>query len=208
MRMGLRCSCAFAILLAASFALAQSEFSADIVNHNEKTNRGVTRVYFGKDKVRFNSAQGGDQGAVIFDFAKQSYIVLMPRQHMYMDMPTQAMESRGVFSFFKTGDVENACSDWLNLAANKGGSCHKVGSETVNGRHTVKYEGTNAKGESATVWLDSDVRFPIKWEGNHGSGELQNIQVGAQPSSLFEPPAGYTRMQLPNGMQMPGMQSH
>lgn len=208
MRMGFRCSCAVAVLLAGSFALAQSEFSADIVNHNEKANRGVTKVYFGKDKVRFDSAQGGDQGAVIFDFARQSYMVLMPRQHMYMDMPAQAMESRGIFSFFKTRDIENACSDWLNLATNKGGTCHKVGSESVNGRHTVKYEGTNAKGESANIWLDSEVRFPVKWENKNGGGELQNIQVGSQPASLFEPPAGYTRMQLPNGMQMPGMQQH
>lgn len=208
MRMGLRCSYAAAVLLTAGFVLAQSEFSADIVDHNEKANRAMTKVYFGKDKVRFDSAQGGDQGAVILDFSKQSYLVLMPRQHMYMEMPAQAMENRGMFSFFKTGDVENACSDWLNLAANKGGTCHKLGSETVNGRRTVKYEGTNAKGESAAVWLDSDVRFPVKWEGKNGSGELKNIQEGSQPSSLFAPPAGYTRMQLPNGMQMPGMQSH
>lgn len=208
MRMGLRSYCIMAVLLIASSALAQSEFSADIVDHSEKAHGKMTRVYFGKDKVRFDSAQGSDQGGVILDFSKQSYLVLMPKQHMYMEMPAQAMENRGMFSFFKAGDVENACSDWLNLAINKGGTCQKLGNETVNGRHTVKYEGTNSKGESGTVWLDSDVRFPIKWENKNGSGELQNIQVGSQPSSLFEPPTGYTRMQLPNGMQMPGMQPH
>jgi hypothetical protein len=200
-------SCIVAVLLAAGTALAQNEFSADIVSHSDKTNR-MTKVYFGKDKVRFDSAQGAGQGAIILNFATQNYLVLIPTQHMYMEMPAQAMENRGMFSFFKAGDVENACSDWLNLAMNKGGSCRKLGSETVNGRKTVKYEGTNAKGESGTLWLDSEVRFPIKWENKNGAGELKNIQEGPQPASLFEPPADYKRMQLPNGMQMPGMQPH
>lgn len=108
MRTGLRCFCVFAVLFAASFALAQSEFSADIIDHSERANRTMTKVYFGKDRVRFDSAQGSDQGGVILDFSKQSYLVLMPKQHMYMEMPAQAMENRGMFSFFKAGDVENA----------------------------------------------------------------------------------------------------
>ena len=86
--------------------------------------------------------------------------------------------------------------------SDKGGTCHKVGNETVNGRSTIKYEGTNAKGEPGSAWFDSKLRFPVKWEGKNGSGEMQNIKEGPQPASLFEIPAGYTKMDM-GGMQRP-----
>ncbi len=202
LRLGLRCSGFVALLLAASFAFAQSEFSAEIVNQSGKANRGATKVYFGKDRMRFDAADMKEQGgAVIVDFASENYIVVMAKQHMYMEMPAQAMENRGMFAFFRSGDVENACPDWVKLSQNKGGSCHKVGNETMNGRSTVKYEGTNSKGESSTVWLDSKVRFPIKWQDKDGGGELRNIQEGPQPASLFQVPAGYTKMDMSGMMQ-------
>jgi hypothetical protein len=84
---------------------------------------------------------------------------------------------------------------------NQGGTCRKVGSETVNGRNAVKYEGTNSSGETEQVWLDPKLRFPLKWQGKNHGGELRNIQEGGQPASLFEIPAGYTKMDL--GGMMP-----
>jgi hypothetical protein len=199
----MRWLCLVTLLLSSGVALAQSEFSAEIIDHTAKGNTNTNKVYFGKDKMRFDSVGSGNRGtgAVIMDMTTESYIVLMPQQHMYMEMPASAMESRGMFAFFRSGDVDNACSDWLKLATNKGGSCHKDGSETVNGRSTVKYEGINAKGESSTVWLDSKVRFPIKWDGKSGGGELRNIQEGSQPASLFQVPDGYTKMDMGGMMQ-------
>jgi hypothetical protein len=201
----IRISCFVALLILANFAFAQTEFSADVVN-NDRGDKGPTKVYFGNDKMRFDAkddseARGG--GAVIFDLSKESWTVLMAKQHMYMEMPSKMMENRGMFAFFKSGDVENACSDWLKLERNKGGTCHKVGSETVNGRNTVKYEGTNASGETSSVWLDSKLRFPVKWQGKNNGGEMRNIQEGPQPASLFEIPAGYTKMDMGNMMQRP-----
>ena len=204
-RLMIRVSCFVALLILANFAFAQTEFSADVVN-NERGDKGPTKVYFGKDKMRFDAkddseARGG--GAVIFDLSKESWTVLMAKQHVYMEMPSKMMENRGMFAFFKSGDVENTCSDWLKLERNKGGTCHKVGSETVNGRNTVKYEGTNASGETSSVWLDSKLRFPVKWQGKNNGGEMRNIQEGPQPASLFEIPAGYTKMDMGNMMQRP-----
>jgi len=205
-RLMIRMSCFVALLIVGSFAVAQTEFSADIVETNsEKTHKGPTKVYFGKDKMRFDSADNSDPrsgGSVIFDLANQSWTVLMEKQHMYMEMPSKMMENRGMFEFFRSGDVDNACADWLKLARNKGGSCNKVGSETVNGRSTVKYEGTNDKGETSDVWLDSKLRFPVKWTGKNGGGEMQNIKEGSQPASLFEIPAGYTKLDMSKMMQM------
>lgn len=206
-----RISCFIAVLVFASWAAAQTEFSAEMVDTSaHRADKGPTKIYFAKDKVRFDSPEKQDPrggGSMIWDLSKSSWVVLMPQQHMYMEMPAQMAEKRGVYHFFRTGDVENACSDWLKLPQNQGGSCHKVGSETVNGRSTVKYEGTNSKGESGSVWLDPKLRFPVKWEGKDGhGGELQNIQEGSQPASLFEIPAGYQKFDMGGMMQKMGQQ--
>jgi hypothetical protein len=201
-----RSLCLVGLVMVAGMAVAQTEFSADIVNHDShKADKSPAKVYFGKDKMRFDGRDSSDPrggGSVIFDLNKQSWVILMDKQHMYMEMPTAMMENRGMFEFFRSGDVDNACSDWLKLDRNKGGTCHKVGSETVNGRNTVKYEGTNTKGESSSVWLDSKLRFPVKWDEKNGGGEMQNIKEGPQPASLFEIPAGYSKFDMGN-MQRP-----
>jgi len=201
----IRVSCFVGLLILGCLAVAQTEFSADVVDHNTHgQGRGPTKVYFGKNKMRFDAvgdAQRGG-GSVIFDLKNESWIVLMAQQHMYMEMPSTMMESRGMFHFFQTGDPSDACADWLKVDENKGGTCRKVGTETVNGRSTIKYECTNAKGEPGAAWFDSKLRFPVKWEGKNGSGEMQNIQEGPQPASLFEIPPGYTKMDM-GGMQRP-----
>jgi hypothetical protein len=183
-------SCFFALLLVASFALAQTEFSAEIVDLQKPGTPTQAKIYFAKDKIRIESQNGGPHGggAVIMNFATQTAIVLMAQQHMYMEMPAQAQGQRMAYAsaFFQAGDVENACGDWQRMGHNQGSSCHKVGNEAVNGRDTVKYESTSVNGDISHFWLDPKLRFPVKWENKSSSGEMRNIQEGAQPSSLFE----------------------
>ena len=200
LRWTFRISCVLVLTLSASFVLAQAEFSAEIMDSHKQGTTNQSKIYFSKDKIRFDSRDANNPGAFIMNLSNQTMTILMPQQHMYMEMPADAQEQRNMFSLFKTSDVENACGDWLRLATNKGGSCHKLGSESVNGRSTVKYEGTNAKGEASQVWLDPKLRFPVKWQGVSGSGELRNIQEGTQPASLFAIPAGYTKMDMGGGM--------
>lgn len=200
-----RTSCGIAFLLVASVALAQSEFSAEMVDTQKSGNPTQAKIYMAKDKLRIESGVGNAKGsgAVIMNLATQTSTILMDKQHMYMEMPTPTTGQRTMYNFFRTGDVESACVDWLQQAKNKGGSCHKVGSDTVNGRSTVKYEGKSAEGDTVTFWIDPKVRFPVKWEGKNGGGELRNIQEGTQPASLFEIPAGYTKMDMGGMMQRP-----
>jgi hypothetical protein len=207
-----RIACAvslFVLVLAASLAMAQAEFSAEVVDLQKSGAASQAKIYFAKDKMRIESqgnanAHGG--GAVIVNLATQSSLVLMAQQHMYMEMPMQAQGQRMSYAsaFFRVGDVENACGDWQKVATNgQGATCHKVGNETVNGRSTVKYEATNANGDVSHFWIDPKLRFPVKWQGKSSDGELRNIQEGTQPASLFEVPAGFTKMQMPGGMMMP-----
>ena len=199
-----RISCFFALMLAASFVLAQAEFAGEIVDLQKPGTPTQAKIYFAKDKMRFESQNSGPHGggAVIVNYANQSSIVVMAQQHMYMEMPMQAQGQRMSYAsaFFRAGDVENACGDWQKMGNNKGSTCHKVGSETVNGRSTLKYEATNANGDVSHFWLDPKLRFPVKWDGKNSSGELRNIQEGTQPASLFEIPAGFTKFEMPAGM--------
>lgn len=200
-----RVSCSCALMLAASFAVAQAEFSAEIVDLQKSGTPTQAKIYFAKDKMRIESQTASAHGsAVIINYATQTGDVLMAQQHMYMEMPMQAQSQRMGYAsaFFHAGDVENACGDWQKMG-HEGSTCHKVGTETVSGRSTVKYETTNASGDVSHFWLDPKLRFPVKWEGKSNSGELRNIQEGAQPASLFEIPAGFTKMDLGGMMQQP-----
>ena len=198
-----RISCFLGLMLAASFVLAQMEFSAEIVDLQKPGTPTMAKIYFAKDKMRIESQTGGPRsgGAIIMNFATQTSIVLMAQQHMYMEMPAQAQSQRMGYAsaFFQAGDVENACGDWQKMG-HQGASCHKVGNETINGRDTVKYETTNASGDVSHFWLDPKLRFPVKWQGKNNDGELRNIQEGTQTANLFEAPAGFTKMNMPGGM--------
>jgi uncharacterized protein DUF4412 len=196
-------SCLIALMLAASLVLAQTEFSAEVVDLQKPGTPTQAKMFFAKDKIRIE-AQGTNPrggGAVIVNYATQTSIVLMPQQHMYMEMPVQGQSQRMTYAsaFFAVGDVENACGDWQKMG-HQGATCHKVGSETVSGRNTVKYETTNASGDVSHFWLDPKLRFPVKWEGKNNSGELRNIQEGSLPANLFEVPAGFNKMEMPAGM--------
>lgn len=185
-------------------AFAQTEFSADMVD-TQKGDAPNAKIYFAKDKMRFEPTQKNPRGtgSMIMNLATQTSTVLMDRQHMYMEMPAQMTAQRSAYTFFRTGDVEAACADWAQQTHNQGSSCHKGGNDTVNGRSTVKYEGTNANGDTSTFWIDPKLRFPVKWQGKNNSWELRNIQEGSQPASLFEIPAGYTKMDMGGMTQRP-----
>lgn len=185
--------------------MAQSDFSADIVSHDQGKDSNRATVYVTKDRMRVESqGQNGREGVFIVNFATQTSDVLMPEHKMYMEMHSnQGPGAQRTWAYFRAADVDNACSDWLKMSARPYADCHKVGNETVNGRNTVKYQGTSQSGEVYTVWLDSKLAFPIKWQGKNGGGEMQNIKVGSLSASLFEIPPDYQKMQMPMGM--PGM---
>jgi hypothetical protein len=192
------------------FASAQDEFSGDLYNANAAKELTVqARIYMSKDKMRVEPQQQHNLmgGAAIFNFATQTTDVLMPERKMYIEFASGQGPQQRNFNYFRPLDVQNACGDWQKMAPNRGGTCKKIGSETVNGRDTVKYEGTATDGTVTDVWLDPTLRFPVKWQGKNSGGELRNISVGSQPASLFEVPAGFQKMDM-GAMGMPPNTQH
>jgi hypothetical protein len=183
--------------------VAQEDFSANIVDQRVgKETAGQVKIYVTKDKMRVDSAQpNGRSGAMILNLASQTNTILLPERKMYIESVSgQGPDAQRKWTFFRVTDAENACADWQKIPAHQGGTCQKGGHETLNGRSTVKYTGTSKNGDSATVWVDTKLDFPIKWQDQGGGGELQDIKEGSQPASLFEIPADYEKMQMPAGM--------
>ncbi len=208
MHRGIRAVLILVFALGTTAVFAQEDFSADIVNNKAdgNGNQNKAKIYVTKSKWRIEGLGEGRMGggAIITNLSTGMSNILIPDRKMYMEFPQgKGPAGQRMWSFFQARDIDNACSDWLSLPNNKGGTCKKIGSDTVNGRSTVKYEGTNSNGESGTVWFDKKIAFPIKWEGKNGGGELENIKEGSQPSSLFEIPSDYQKFQMPAGMNMP-----
>lgn len=194
----LRVLCIAAFCLACTCVFAQ-EFSADMVTteHNAPHN---AKLYVIKNKIRIDTMDGR-KGTVVLNYDTQKIMVVMDQQHMYMETSFgQAQKEGNQVMFFQAMDPEDACTDWQKMSTNSAGSCHKVGDDVVNGRPAVKYATVSNDGKSGTVWIDKELKFPVKWDEKDGSGELKNIQMGSQSASLFEPPAGYQKFDMGNMM--------
>jgi len=77
-----------------------------------------------------------------------------------------------------------------------------IGSEIIDGHPTVKYEITyedNHRIKKIFQWMAVDINFPVKVSAIDGSwsNEYKNINIGHVPDTLFEVPAGYERMSIP-----------
>ena len=197
------CLALFSLLTTA--VVAQQDFSADLVNNSEQASSGPSKVYASKEKMRIEGhEQNGHTGTLIMNLAAQTTDILIPERKMYIESAIgRGPGGQRLSNFFRAADAENACDEWQKLATKPGGKCQKIGNETVNGRSTIKYQGTSADGDVTYVWIDPKLRFPVKWQGKNNGGELRNIQEGAQPASLFEVPSDYQKMDM-GRMGMPG----
>lgn len=186
----------FVLILAAasSAAVAQADFSADIVSP-KATNTFHTKIFVTKNKLRFQQENNGHSTSImIVDLAALTSVVLIPQQHLYIKALKPQIPGQGV-AFFQPEDVADACAAWEKMGELKG-ECHKLGKEKVYGRDTVKYENVAADKMASYIWIDTKLHFPIKWEGQVVARELRNIVESSQPPELFAIPPGYTKRSL------------
>ncbi len=172
-----------AIILTAATALA-ADFSADMV-HTSKAGIVKQKLFISNDKSRMETAEA----ISIIRPDKKVMWMLMPQQKMYMEQSLDPSNIPATSEKY-AGEIERTL----------------VGKEAVDGRMTDKYRIVyTAAGTKTTVyqWFAPDLGIPVKTASEDGSWmmEYKNIKVGSQPDSLFELPAGYSKMSL----EMPSM---
>jgi len=182
----------FFIFLFSGVALAL-EFSADTISTGRgRTNTG--KVFFSKDKYRMDMEaprKGNDRDlgamSMIVRMDKKVIWTIMPNKKMYMEKAYDDTKDRPMVEQQKmVGEVERKL----------------VGTEMIDGHPTKKYlvmRQTGIGQHQVYSWLATDMNFPIKTAAVDGSWtqEYKNIKLGAQPDSLFEVPAGYSKFQMP-----------
>lgn len=180
------------LLLSVSATTLAQEFSADLVRQ-KPAGAAQSKVYVSKGKVRLETEGQSKANYVILNLAQRQSSMVLPDSKTYiLSSPGQIPSS---IPFFNIENADNACPAW-EKSVQKPGTCTKVGDDTVSGRKAVKYTGTAGNGDTGTAWVDRKLHFPIKWEGEKGAAELQNIQEGPQASSLFEIPSDYEKMDV------------
>lgn len=170
-------------------AFAQ-EFSADIVRL-KPTGAATTKLFVSHDMVRFDSMNQPSKTYVLVDLSKRTSSMVLVDNKTYVVSPPGRLPAS--IPLFHVVDPENACPAW-NKTVTEDANCKKVGDDTVNGRSAVKYTGTAYSGDTGTAWIDKKLKLTIKWEGEKGAAELQNIQEGPQTASLFQIPSDYEKM--------------
>jgi hypothetical protein len=112
-------------------------------------------------------------------------VALFPVKKEYQPLPT------GPSEYFRVENAEDACPDWQKAADQKI-VCEKVGHEVVDGRQAVKYRNKGASDAAAeAVWIDSALKYVVKWKGAGTGAELRNIKEGQQGADLFTVPSDY-----------------
>jgi len=201
---------AVATVLAAR-AQAPSPFSADLKTSSPQGFETTGNIYFSGNKVRVETnlpareaagsrpAMGPHTGIFITDLAQKVSYMVMPQQHMYMEMHADQIGGRRRFPDWKMYDRANPCANEPDT------TCKKVGPEVINGRNCDRWELAHKNsGGTSTVWIDQKTGIPVKRQAADGMVfELENIKEGPQPDSLFEVPPGYQKMDM--GGMMRGM---
>ncbi len=160
--------------------------------------------YVGKNRLRTEMAAdamegmpGGMAFISIFDGDEVTSYTLMSAMKQYMKRvgPIDDYMDEGPGLVFGSPDDPNhPCQADPNM------SCEKLGSDTVLGRPVDKYLVQDVEDGVPTermMWFDRELLMPIKTEGDDGGMEATSIKFGAQPDTLFEIPAGYKEMQMP-----------
>jgi len=164
------------------------EFSADTVTTHKGGEKITGKLYYKPDRFRMEMKANEDM-IVITRMDKKVAWNIMPAMKMYMEM-TFDLKNRPMVEEKFEGETERKL----------------LGSETIDGHPTSKYLITYKSGnrtDQVYQWIATDINFPLKTSATDGSWiqEFRNVRIGSQPNTLFEIPAGYQKMEMP---QMPG----
>jgi hypothetical protein len=185
--------------LAAGLAAAPFEGKIDYQLTTAKGQSGTFTLSSKGSKIRQDFSMGGQSGASIMDFGAKQIIMLMPQRQSYMEQPIPDQPSQ----------------------APSGVTIAKSGAtDTIAGYTAYEWIATSPRGKTS-LWINQDLGDQI---GHLGGGKSKvdipeelkkkggillkmtgakgmtlvatKVSTESLPNSLFEVPAGYTKMDL------------
>ena len=167
--------------------LQATDFCADM---ETKAKNGQVMV-LGKmcvkgEKSRHEMNQGGRTMIMISRPDKHVAWSLMPQSKQCMEVPLDP------------DDMGNQPENW-NRDLKKEGKF--LGKETVNGIECKKYE-LNEDHSKVTYWISAKDNIPVRIISDEMEVNYKNIRTDNVSDKLFEIPAGYRKLNIPN---IPGM---
>ena len=140
----------------------------------------AVRVHFSGGRMRAETANL--PGYVVVDRAADRALMVMQEQHAYFELPLQSGMARDFLP-----------SDRMSFT--------RRGEERVAGLPCTVWDVRAPAGRSATACVTAD-GLVLRGEGHdpqYGDGSIEAVSLSyaPQPASLFKPPAGFQRIEIP-----------
>jgi len=133
-----------------------AEFSAETVDEGPQGVMSRGKLFVAGDRVRTETSRGGVKIVTIVDKAQGRQWLLYPSDHNYVEMRSSAAQP----------SPENPCAGLRDSV------CNRVGSETVSGRSTEKWE-VSVKREGGIAktyhWIDTERGIPLRQQFPDGT---------------------------------------
>jgi len=212
---------ALAMVMAGPAAAQQFEGVITMTVQGGRTGEMVQMYKNGKVRMEMQGPEGG--GAMLMEPGKSEVTMLMPSEKMYMVMDPSKMGGRNAMArdtlppkVTKVGTSETvagrSCDNYLVGEKQDHEVCVAKGLGFFGGMGRGPMGGGRAPAAGMPDWSSSklmtefkDGFFPLKISRIDGDKkalvlEVTKIEEKPVPSSMFEVPEGYTKMDMPMGM--------
>ncbi len=197
-----------AILVLPGKTYSQDQFEGKVTFNIYESGKSHTMQYFVKgSKIRFDANEEGHEGQIIMDHSAKQFMVIMPQQKMYMTMAMPDMKDKSNSSgsdgekgdFVKTGETKNILGYTAEKWTYKDGEDQDVAWMTKDiGGFELFADPTQQNQPQWQKDLQAEGYFPLLvYENGDKVFEVTNIDKKSVDASLFEPPAGFQKMEMP-----------
>jgi hypothetical protein len=189
-------------------------FSAEIVDPDHPS-KPPSHIWMGGGRLRLESEDTAGIGAIVLDPAHGRTLIVNDQAKSYIDAgfftSLVTVGFAPLMRVLRPAGTGDPCSQW-NSAINPFGAfaqrdgsdrppqytCRSLGTEAVNGRAAQKWAVTSNDPDEGpmTIWIDERLHIMSRSQDRDGMMEMRNVQEGAQPDSLFTPPANYRKLTM------------
>jgi hypothetical protein len=139
-----------------------AQFTADMVSYNPEFRQwqAAGKLYVGKDKMRMDMGESGQQLVTVYDARSHEMYSVNPAQRAYMEMPVPEDSGVPLLAVVSMpGELDSPCQEPKI-------SCKRVGEEPLNGVTTEKWEMVDDRDPQATLryveWIDPKRQILVK----------------------------------------------